>query len=159
MKIGLLMTGLVLSVLCSAAAVAGEARLTPSFDAEAYATDCTVTADKALCEAEQARWSIVFNTALSGDLNAQKLVAQCLATGCRDLVTVEPHHACGWALLRSWATSRGTNNQLVKKVNYDFYRELCEEQRNIPYKTSAIIARQLNVRIYERFRPSGGLRY
>jgi len=159
LKIGLIMAGLALSLLGGTAAMAEEARLKPFLDAQAYVTDCSTTSDEALCHAEQARWSIVFNTALAGDLNAQKLVAQCLATGCRDLVIVEPHHACGWALVRSWATAKGTNNQLVKKVNYDFYRDLCERQRNIPYKTSAIVARQLNAHIYESYRPSSGVRY
>jgi hypothetical protein len=163
LKFGLLITGLALSLFAASAATAAEPLLTPlltpKLEAEAYVTDCTAMVDEAVCRAEQARWSIVFNTALAGDLNAQKLVAQCLATGCRDLVTVEPNHACGWALVRSWATSKGTNNQLVKKVNYDFYRDLCERQRNIPYKTSAIVARQLKSQIYDEYRRSGRAQY
>jgi hypothetical protein len=156
---GLAFLGIVLPLIGGSAAVASEDRLTPSFDGGTYVTDCGSGEDAVLCKAEQQRWAIVFDTALSGDLNAQKLVAQCLATGCGDLVTVDAHHACGWALLRSWATSKGTNNQLIKKINYGFYQTLCEDERDIDYKTSAIVARQLNDRIYKAYRPSSGARY
>lgn len=141
------------------AAAAGEGDLKPFLDAESYVTDCNATADRDICQSERARWSIVFGAALTGDLNAQKLVAQCLATGCGDLVRVEPHHACGWALLRSWATSKGTRNPLIKKINLQFYRDLCEVERNIPYNTSAIVARHLNSHIYEAYRPSSSAIY
>jgi hypothetical protein len=148
------------SPLCAGvSAAAGEGDLKPSLDAESYVTECRVSADQDACRAERTRWSIVFDAALTGDLNAQKLVAQCLATGCGDLVKVVPHHACGWALLRSWATSKGTRNPLIKKINLQFYRDLCEVEQNIPYNTSAIVARHLNSHIYEAYRPSSSVIY
>ena len=155
-----LVLALLFSPVCTGlAAAAGEAGLKPFLDAESYVTECQANADREICRAERARWSIVFDAALTGDLNAQKLVAQCLATGCGDIVKVAPHHACGWALLRSWATSKGTRNQLIKKINLQFYRDLCEVERNIPYNTSAIVARHLNSRIYEAYRPSSSAIY
>jgi len=155
-----LVLALLFSPVCAGlAAAAGEGDLKPFLDAQSYVTDCGTSTDQDVCRAERARWSIVFDAAITGDLNAKKLVAQCLATGCGDLVRVVPHHACGWALLRSWATSKGTRNPLIKKINLQFYRDLCEVERNIPYNTSAIVARHLNSRIYEAYRPSSSVIY
>ena len=159
MRYALVLAFLLSSLCAELAAAAGEGDLKPFLDAKAYVTDCQADADQDACRAERMRWSIVFDGAMTGDLNAQKLVAQCLATGCGDLVKVEPHHACGWALLRSWATSKGTRNPLIKKINLQFYRDLCEVERNIPYNTSAIVARQLNSHIYKAFRPSSSVIY
>ena len=159
MRYALALAFLLSSFCADMASAAGEGDLKPYLDAESYLIECSTAADQDVCRAERARWSIVFDAALTGDLNAQKLVAQCLATGCGDLVKVEPHHACGWALLRSWATSKGTRNPLIKKINLQFYRDLCEVERNIPYNTSAIVARQLNSHIYKAFRPSSSVIY